>query len=521
MKSEKVTQHPSSATGDGKRSKLGEILVENGAITVSQLDHALSEQTSLKLPLGQILLKLDYVTDETMRQALGRQLNVPYIDLENVMIDRSLARVINPTFAKRHSLLPVASVGRTLTVAMDDPTATAVMQDLGRLTGFSVTVVTSSSRAIQRAFRRLYDDVPDVAEPARIDADRPAVRRQIIGAPLEAGGGATHQVDSLFNELLGTTVAGGASDLHLDTSAAGVDVRTRIGGRLERPALGQLQARLNEQARDLVARIRSLGQIDPAGSPRPQVGRAQVTIDRDGRSVPIGLRISIVPGPAGDSVAIRLSDRSAGPRALDAMGLPPAVVTRLLTLLARPAGVLLVTGPDLARTAEVLHACLHHVARPDRHVVTVEDPIEYVNDAVTQSEVGGAPDGTMAGHLRVLLQHDADVYMVSDLADRETAALAFRAAATGHLVMAGLAAGVAAVDAVPCVLDLGVPASTLGQTLTGVLSLGFVRAPGMADRAGDTLRAELWTPDDEDAALIVERAPLADLRQRARRTTIA
>src|SRR5215510_5781843 len=179
MKPEKVTQHPSS---ESRRSKLGEILVENGAITVSQLEHALAEQATLKLPLGQILLKLDYVTDETMRQVLGLQLNVPYLDLENVMIDRSLARVINPTFAKKHSLLPVATVGRTLTVAMDDPTAVAIVQDLTRLTGFSITVVTSSSRAIQRAFRRLYDDVPDVLDGARTDGERAPARSQLVGA---------------------------------------------------------------------------------------------------------------------------------------------------------------------------------------------------------------------------------------------------------------------------------------------------------------------------------------------------
>src|SRR5262247_4291964 len=146
---------PAAVTG---RGRLGEILVEFGAITESQLEHALAQQASLKMPLGKILLKLNYVTDETVRQALAKQLNIPYIDLEKVTLDRRLARVINKSYARRHSLLPIAQVGRTLTVAMDDPTAAAVIDELMGLTIFGITVVTSSSRAIQRAFRRLYED---------------------------------------------------------------------------------------------------------------------------------------------------------------------------------------------------------------------------------------------------------------------------------------------------------------------------------------------------------------------------
>jgi type II secretory ATPase GspE/PulE/Tfp pilus assembly ATPase PilB-like protein len=519
MKSEKVTQHPSSPTSDAKRSKLGEILVENGAITVGQLEHALSEQATLKLPLGQILLKLDYVTDETMRQALGHQLNVPYLDLENVMIDRSLARVINPTFAKRHSLLPVATVGRTLTIAMDDPTATAVVQDLQRLTGFSVTVVTSSSRAIQHAFRRLYDDLPDAAEPSRAEADRSAARSQIIGAPYEA----EQPVDGLFHQLLAAALERGARDLHLEFSPAGLDVRLRIDGLLQRPALGPLQEALNQQARELAVRIRTLSQIDPAAPHRPQHGRAGVAVGRGGRLVTVDLRISVVPGYGGDSVAIRLLDRSAAPPALDALGLPPEVVSRVGALLARPAGVFLVTGPAASRTADTLHACLRPLAHTPAHVVTAENPIAYVNDALTQSEVGGAPGSPFASHVRALLQHDADVIMIGDLDDRETAALAFRAAQGGCLVLAGFTAGAGAVDVVAALLDLGVAPSAIGQSLAGVLHQRFVRASGAPGAAGGapSLQAELWTPDEQDARLIADRAPLADLRRSARRTTVA
>jgi type IV pilus assembly protein PilB len=148
------------ASAGRERPRLGEILVSGGAITAAQLEHALTEQTSFHLPLGQTLLKLGYTTDETMRQALSSQLGVPYIDLQYVIIDRTLATLIDRDFARRHALFPVARIGRTLTIAMDDPTGTGVVEELARVTDHAVTVVTSSAESIQRALLRLYERAP-------------------------------------------------------------------------------------------------------------------------------------------------------------------------------------------------------------------------------------------------------------------------------------------------------------------------------------------------------------------------
>jgi putative toxin-antitoxin system antitoxin component (TIGR02293 family) len=139
------------------RLRLGEILVAGGAVTSEQLERALAEQPRLQLPLGQTLLHLGYTTDEVMRQALSSQLGVPYIDLQNVIIDRSLADLLDRDFARQHALFPVARIGRTLTVAMDDPTQTAVVEELASATQHAVTVVTSSHDAIQRSLVRLYE----------------------------------------------------------------------------------------------------------------------------------------------------------------------------------------------------------------------------------------------------------------------------------------------------------------------------------------------------------------------------
>jgi putative toxin-antitoxin system antitoxin component (TIGR02293 family) len=168
------------------KRRLGEILVAGGAVTSEQLDHALAQQPSRQLPLGQMLLALGYTTDEVMRQALSSQLGVPYIDLQNVIIDRTLAPLLDREFAVRHALFPVARIGRMLTVAMDDPTATNVVEDLARQTGHDVTVVTSSHDAIHRAIVRLYDGA------AKSTAPPPALKLSSAAAPASGVGPGAH-----------------------------------------------------------------------------------------------------------------------------------------------------------------------------------------------------------------------------------------------------------------------------------------------------------------------------------------
>lgn len=183
MSTHSADSSPSDAAPSGApRRRLGEILVAGGAVSRAQLAHALEEQASRKLPLGQTLIALGYTTDEVMRQALSSQLGVPYIDLQNVIIDRTLAPLLDPAFARQHALFPVARIGQTLTVAMDDPTATPVVEELARQTGHDVTVVTSSHDAIHRALVRLYE-AARVAPPAGTEAADP------VAAPTVTGGG--------------------------------------------------------------------------------------------------------------------------------------------------------------------------------------------------------------------------------------------------------------------------------------------------------------------------------------------
>ena len=549
---------PAAVTG---RGRLGEILVEFGAITEAQLEHALAQQANLKMPLGKVLLKLNYVTDETVRQALSKQLNIPYIDLEKVTLDRQLARVINRSYARRHSLLPIAQVGRTLTVAMDDPTAAAVIDELMQLTSFGITVVTSSSRAIQRAFRRLYEDAvadtTETLEPVGALLITPVDTPSETSAPSSSkrDEGATRRADELFRQILFRALEQNCSDIHLEMLPSGLHVRYRIDGVLRQPHFGPLQDNLDQNMREITSRIRILCKLDIAERRRPQDGSFQVCVNRGGNKVTIDLRVSVIPSHSGESVVIRILDQTRAPRSIGALDLSPVVSSRLEELIQRPTGILLVTGPTGSGKSTTLYACLMKLHRPEIRILTAEDPVEYVYEELSQAEVNEDIGNTFATYLRAFLRHDPEIIMVGEIRDQETAEIAFRAAQTGHLLLSTLHTN-SAIAALPRLLDLQIESSLIASSLIGVISQRLVRricldcrqeytpsptalheffetvppdlvfyrgagcaACGFSGYKGRMMVADLWVPDDQDLGLITRRAPFDEVCESARRTT--
>jgi hypothetical protein len=239
----------------------------DGRITQSHLDTALALQKEQRLPLGQVLTKLHYVTDEVMRQALGRQVNIPYVDLENILIDRELARAINRGYAKKHALVPLARNGKILTVVMDDPTANAVIDDLARMTHYTITVVTASSRSIQRAFRRLYEDAADQTETVAT----------VISTPESTDENAT--IDEVASRELTKVVSLPPSEghrrgvqRHPPRDAPLGRIRFRVDGVLRQPQFGDVQFAFDQIRREVASRIKILAKLDIAERRRPQDG---------------------------------------------------------------------------------------------------------------------------------------------------------------------------------------------------------------------------------------------------------
>jgi type IV pilus assembly protein PilB len=535
------------------KSQLGELLVASGSVTRDQLEHALARQKTQKMPIGQLLVKLGYLTDDAMRLALSSQLGVPFIDLDKVVIDRSLARAVNRTFARRHLLLPVAQAGRTLTIAMDDPTKAAVVDDIARLTGQSITVVTSSSRGIQRALRRLYDD-GEGEDTGLILAENPAESSAPVPQLDEQ---AMRRADELFQYVLSRAIEMRCSDIHLEMLPGGLHVRFRIDGVLRPTEFGLTQQALDKSAREIISRIKILSQLDISERRRPQDGSFQVSVDRKGAKSSVDLRVSTIPSFSGESVVIRILDRSRAPKGLEALNLDTAMTDRIRQVLGRTTGIFLVTGPTGSGKSTTLYGCLLQLNRPEIRILTAEDPVEYVYAELSQSEVNADIGNTFAAFLRAFLRHDPEVIMVGEIRDEETADMAFRAAQTGHLLLSTLHTN-SAIEALPRLLDLGVDPSLIASSLIGVMSQRLAREVcthcRKPDRPADELvqeffgttkpdvelvkgagceqcnyigylgrllLADLWVPDARDQLLIMRKAPFEDIKAGAARTTIS
>lgn len=541
----------------GKRPRLGDVLVTSGSITREQLDQAVDEQKATRERLGQLLVKLQFITEDALRRAISVQLDIPLLDLDRVTIDRALGRAISKNYARRHCLVPVSSLGETLTVCLDDPTDRTVIEDVGRTTNKLVTVVTAPREAILRAQARLYDE-------RVVEETTPSQSLELITESETAGPKSkytedyqrTKTADTVVRQLLGSAIEHRASDIHIESLSNRVEIRFRIDGVLHQRDLGELQESCNQGSREILSRLKILAKLDIAERRRPQDGSFRVKIERHGQHDEVDLRLSIVPGYYGESAVLRILDRKNAPQSIDQLQFPAPVAIKLRQLLDRPSGIILVTGPTGSGKSTTLYASLMTVYSPRIRVLTAEDPIEYLYDQFSQSEVNAYIGNTFANYLRAFLRHDPEVIMVGEIRDQETAEMAFRAAQTGHLLLSTLHTNTA-VGALPRLLDMKIDPNSLASSLNGVLGQRLVRrvcpACSTKYRPSDELVreffggptevplvrgsgcpschmtgyrgrvgiVELWVPSEEDIMLISKRAPLTQLMASAQASTFS
>ena len=557
-----------------RRSKLGELLVKSQAITSSQLEMALTEQRRLKQTLGEVVVRLKFVTEEQVRRALCQQLHINFFDLDSIVLDRSLRGLINPRFARKRLVVPIARVGQTLVVAMDDPTRLAVIDDLKTSTGLEIEVITSTTASIRRGLDQMYPSVvtPAAAEPAITAVPYPVPT--IVGEPhvlsfeeIDRLAGekltyvdvhhASEGTASMVRRLLKLAVESGASDIHLEAVEHGIQTRFRIDGVLQELDLDDLDELMKQNRGKLLSRLKILSKLDIAERRRPQDGSFRARLARDGQTATVDFRVSIIPGYYGESAVIRILDPRGLPQSVEGIGLRAPVALRLRQLLRSSTGIVLVTGPTGSGKSTSLFGALKSVYQPGIKILTAENPIEYVCDTFRQHEVDERLGNTFATFLRSFLRHDPDVIMIGEIRDGETANLAFRAAQTGHLVLSTLHTN-DAISAVPRLLDLGVDANLIASSLLGVLSQRLARevctqcrepyapprelleetlgtscldfewfrgagcaACNYAGYRGRMVLSELWTPNDADIVLINKGAPFEEVRESARKTTLS
>ena len=556
-----------------RRSKLGELLVKTNALTADQLATALSEQRRWKQSLGEVVIRLKFVTEEQMRRALCLQLHINFFDLDTIVLDRSLKALINPRFAKKRLVVPIARVGQTLVVAMDDPTRTAVVDDLKSSTGLEIEVITSTTASIRRALGQMYPSLAASGSDAPAPEPNGRVPFMIAGEPHIM---TFEELDRLSDErstyldvqretegtagmvrrLLSLAVEQGASDIHLEAVDRRVQTRFRIDGVLQELDLADLDEMVNQHRGKLMSRLKILSKLDIAERRRPQDGSFRARLERDGQTTTVDFRISIIPSYYGESAVIRILDPRGLPQSVEALGLREPVAAKLRQLLRSSTGIILVTGPTGSGKSTTLFGALKSVYQPGIKILTAENPIEYVCDVFRQHEVDERLGNTFAKYLRSFLRHDPDVIMVGEIRDSETADLAFRAAQTGHLVLSTLHTN-DAISALPRLVDLGVDSNLIASSLLGVLAQRLVREvcmecrepylppdellaelPGLPSAdfqwyrgpgcsgcnytgyRGRMILAELWSPNDADVMLINRGATFEEIRKSAEKTTL-
>jgi type IV pilus assembly protein PilB len=537
-----------------RSGKLGDILLKSREINRTQLETALAEHRRTKQPLGAVLLRLGYLSEERLRVALCRQLHIRFFNLDTIILDPMLRNLVSEKFATKHRTVPVSRVGNLLVVAMDDPTQTRLLDDLESSTGLKIEVITSTSDHITRALDRLYrtEVAPSLADGATVDViGKDADDDMYDPSPTRT----VDSADEIMRKLLRVAIDRGASDIHLETINARLQVRFRIDGMLQHFNLGPLDDDLGRQRVEVLSRIKILATLDIAERRRPQDGSFRARVETDGRVVPMDFRVSVIPGYYGENAVIRILDPRGAPDSVAALKLAPPVTEGLQQLIRASAGMILVTGPTGSGKSTSLFAIMKSVYRPEIKIVTAEDPIEYVCPQFCQHEVDERIGNTFAAYTRSFLRHDPEVIMLGEIRDSETARLAFRAAQTGHLVLSTLHTN-DALSAVARLHDLGVDHTVCTSSLLGVLAQRLVReicwnckeeyTPGgnvlestfeivprdlrwyrgagcsTCHHTGYKRRTaitELWTPGVDDVLLITQNAPLDAILTAARKNT--
>jgi general secretion pathway protein E len=454
---------------------LGEILLDDGLTTPEMIALALGRCQTTGERLGEALVALGAVTTDDVLRALARQQQLPYVGRDELPAPLPILKNVSAKYLRQYAVCPVSVDAGVVTVATSDPTNPIIVDDLRQSTGLVVKIVVSPTEAILEAIDRTYDGAAtplqrivegmDDERSADGDEDVNHLRDMAFEAP----------VVRLVNLLIENAIAAEASDIHIEPFEDTLRIRYRIDGILydqESPPR-RLQAAVT-------SRIKIMAEMNIAERRLPQDGRIRVTLH--GRRVDI--RVSTVPTVHGESIVMRLLDRSSVFLPLERLGFGANTQKRFETLIKRPHGIFLVTGPTGSGKTTTLYAALDKINSSDRKILTVEDPVEYQLKGVNQIPVKPKIGLTFANGLRHIVRQDPDVILVGEVRDLETAEIAIQAALTGHLVFSTLHTNDAPA-AITRLQDMGVEPYLVSSVLEGVLAQRLVRRICSACRTPD------------------------------------
>ena len=447
------------------RKQLGEFLVEKGLINRDQLRVALTEQKQKNERLGKILVRLGLVSESVLRDVLAEMLRVESIDLSKVVPDSDAVALLSEDVARRFRLLPIAydPVARALTVAMADTFDVVALDQVSALLGGNIEVRTllASEAEIQTAIEHFYDKEFSLAAILQ-EIDSPGTATPL---PATVGDDVTQPMVRLVDAFLADAVKRRASDIHLEPEDGFIRVRYRVDGVLQ-----QVSTVHKKFWGAIAVRLKVMSGMDITETRAPQDGRISLNIG--GRSV--DFRVATQPTIHGENIVLRILDRRAGIVPLDKLGLPDDLLQLLKMLMARPEGVILVTGPTGSGKTTTLYSILNYRNDEAVNIMTLEDPVEYPFPMIRQTSLGEGIKLDFASGIRSLMRQDPDIILVGEVRDEATAEMAFRAAMTGHQVYTTLHTN-SALGAIPRLLDIGLKPGILAGNIIGIIAQRLVR----------------------------------------------
>ncbi|VAW78150.1 Type II secretion system protein E [hydrothermal vent metagenome] len=452
-------------TAVAKPKRIGDLLIEKGILTQDQLSIALTEQKKTREQLGKIIVSLGFATEAVVRDVLGEALGQESIDLSKVIVDTEVLQLVGKDIARRFKMLPLSIDKQkgALSVAMSDTFNVVAIDQLRALLGgdLDITPILAGESEIENAIDQLYgfelsvDGILHEIETGQIDYSQNFSESDEYSQPLVR----------LVDALLSDAVKKGASDIHFEPELGFLRIRYRIDG-----VLRQIRSLHQNYWSAIAVRLKVISGMNIAETRAPQDGH--ISLSLFGR--PIDFRVSAQPTTHGENIVLRILDRNKGIVPLDELGLSDKALAALRLMMARPEGILLVTGPTGSGKTTTLYSMLNYVNNESVNIMTLEDPVEYPMPMIRQTSVNAAAKLDFASGIRSMLRQDPDIILVGEIRDEDTADMALRAAMTGHQVYSTLHTN-SSVGVIPRLLDLGIVPDILAGNIIGIVAQRLIR----------------------------------------------
>lgn len=448
-----------------RKIRLGDLLVQYRVISEKQLEKALNEQKKTGHKLGNTLVELGFIEEKNLLDFLSRQLQVPLLDLKSYKINPDTVRILPESIARRFRALVLEVRENDVLVAMADPTDLFAYDKVAHVLKKRIRQAIVRESDLLRVMDSMYRRTEELNNLAGELDDELAQGDVDLGLMLQTGEASDAPVFRLLQTLFEDAMQANASDIHIEPDETVLRIRQRIDGRLQEQVMNEKRI-----ASAVVQRLKLLAGLDISEKRLPQDGRFQIKVK--GRSVDV--RLSTMPVQYGESVVMRLLDQASGLMDLAQLGMGEEMTEKMRSLIRRPHGIVLVTGPTGSGKTTTLYSALKELNTSDKKIITVEDPVEYRLPRINQVQVQEKIELSFARVLRTALRQDPDVVMIGEMRDLETAQIGLRAAITGHLVLSTLHTN-SAVGTVSRLFDMQAPGYLLASSLSAVIAQRLVR----------------------------------------------